>query len=178
MWAVFCIGLFGCEGLKDSTTGPYNPMAATPTKVPEDPPPKNLKPKKAPLPELPAGAGEIDADAPDELSPTPSGLYYRILRKSDGRKPTSRDYVSVHCRGRYISDKEEEFVNSYASGKPVGINLSGWIKGCTEGMQLVGEGGMIELEIPYQLAYGEFGLAPSVPPRTTIHFLVELREIK
>jgi FKBP-type peptidyl-prolyl cis-trans isomerase FkpA len=172
------MGLFGCEGLKDSTTGPYNPMAATPTTKPEEPPPKNLKPKKAPLPELPAGAGEIDADAPDELSPTPSGLYYRILRKSDGRKPTSRDFVLVHCRGRYISNKEEEFVNSYARGKPVEFGLDGAIKGCKEGMQLIGEGGMIELEIPYQLAFGEYGIGGSVPPRTTVHFVAELQEIK
>jgi FKBP-type peptidyl-prolyl cis-trans isomerase FkpA len=167
--------LVGCEGLKDST-GPFNPMAATPTTVPDEPPPKNLKPKKAELPELPEGAGEIDADAPAELTPTPSGLYYRILRKSDGRKPTAQDRILVHCRGRFVNGRE--FVNSYTKGKPTEFGLTGLIKGCKEGMQLVGEGGMIELEVPYQLAFGEFGLAPDYPPRATIHFLAELKEIK
>jgi FKBP-type peptidyl-prolyl cis-trans isomerase len=51
------------------------------------------------------------------------------------------------------------------------------IKGWTEGMQLVGTGGMIELEIPAKLGYGEGGQGP-IPGGATLHFLVELLEIK
>src|SRR5258708_17772234 len=40
--------------------------------------------KKVALPELPDGAGEIDADAPEEFTKTESGLKYRILRNADG----------------------------------------------------------------------------------------------
>jgi FKBP-type peptidyl-prolyl cis-trans isomerase len=45
-------------------------------------------------------------------------------------------------------------------------------------MQLVGKGGMIELEIPSKLGYGDDGFAPVIPPRATLHFLVELVELK
>jgi FKBP-type peptidyl-prolyl cis-trans isomerase FkpA len=51
------------------------------------------------------------------------------------------------------------------------------IKGWTEGMQLIGEGGMIELYVPYDLAYGEQGRR-GIPPKTDLHFLVELLEVK
>ena len=44
-------------------------------------------------------------------------------------------------------------------------------------MQLVGKGGMIELEIPYELGYGASG-GQGIPPKTTLHFLVELIDIK
>ena len=44
--------------------------------------------------------------------------------------------------------------------------------------QLVGEGGMIELEIPAKLGYGARGAGRAVPPNATLHFLVELIEIK
>ena len=51
---------------------------------------------------------------------------------------------------------------------------SGW----TEGMQLVGKGGMIELEIPPELGYGKDGFPPDIPPGATLHFIVELLDVK
>ncbi len=44
-------------------------------------------------------------------------------------------------------------------------------------MQLVGKGGMIELEIPPQLGYGPSGQGP-IPPNAQLHFIVELIDIK
>ena len=45
-------------------------------------------------------------------------------------------------------------------------------------MQLVGKGGMIELEIPPKLGYGAQGAGAAVPPNATLHFLVELIDVK
>jgi hypothetical protein len=42
-------------------------------------------------------------------------------------------------------------------GESISFPLNRVIKGWTEGMQLVGQGGMIELEIPPDLAYGDRG---------------------
>jgi FKBP-type peptidyl-prolyl cis-trans isomerase len=52
------------------------------------------------------------------------------------------------------------------------------IPGWTEGMQLVGEEGMIELEIPSNLGYGARGAGGVIPPNATLHFLVELIDVK
>ena len=135
-----------------------------------------LKPKKADLPEVPEGAGEIDADAPRELTPTKSGLYYRILRKSDGPKPTRADTVVANYKGWL--DNGEPFDSSYDRHKPSEFPLSGVVRGWTEGLQLIGQGGMIELEIPYDLGYGADGRPPKIPPFATLHFIVELVEVK
>ena len=163
-------GSLGCEGLKDPP-GKQDPIstAPAPSQAEPPPPPKDLKPKPAPFPKLPKGAGEIDADAPDELTPTSSGLYYRILRKSDGRKPTFADTVVVHFRGTL--DNGSQFDSSYNHNEPTTIGVGRLIPGGIEGLQLIGEGGMIELEVPYQLAYGEFGPNPKIPPKATLHFL-------
>ena len=45
-------------------------------------------------------------------------------------------------------------------------------------MQLVGKGGMIELQIPSDLGYGNRGIPGTIPPAATLHFLVELLEVK
>jgi hypothetical protein len=120
--------------------------------------------------------GPVDADTPQEFTETASGLKYRILRKSDGQKPTARDSVSVHYRGWL--DDGTEFDSSYARGKPSSFPLNGVIRGWTEGMQLVGVGGMAELWIPPELGYGSRGSGTTVPPNSTLHFTVELIEVK
>jgi FKBP-type peptidyl-prolyl cis-trans isomerase FkpA/FKBP-type peptidyl-prolyl cis-trans isomerase FklB len=174
--AALLTGLIGCEGLSDPP-GKQAPIAKAPAQETGEPlETENLKPKKAPLPKLPEGAGEMDADAPEELTPTASGLYYRILRKSDGKKPLPTDSVSVDYLGTF--DDGSKFDGSYGKGQPAEFEVGRVIKGWTEGLQLIGEGGMIELEIPYKLAYGESGRPPKIPPKARLHFLVELRKVK
>ena len=121
--------------------------------------------------------GKIDADAPREFTKTESGLEYRILRKGSDKKPTARDTVVAHYKG-WLDDKKI-FDSSYRRGEPIPFPLRGVIPGWTEGMQFVGEGGMIELAIPYKLGYGERGTPGGpIPPRANLHFVVELLKIK
>jgi FKBP-type peptidyl-prolyl cis-trans isomerase FkpA len=120
--------------------------------------------------------GPTDPDAPTEFTQTESGLKYRILRKSDGQKPTADNTVSVHYAG-WLDDKTE-FDSSYRRGKPASFQLGQVVAGWTEGLQLVGEGGMIELEIPSFLGYGPQGMPGSIPPNATLHFNVELLEVR
>ena len=122
-----------------------------------------------------AEPGSVDADAPEEFTTTSSGLKYRIRRKSDGKMPTIKDSVEVHYKGWL--DDGKQFDSSYDRGETTSFPLKNVIKGWTEGMQLVGEGGMVELEIPYQLGYGETGTT-GIPPKSTLHFLVELVKVK
>ncbi len=121
--------------------------------------------------------GPSDPDAPTEFHLAGNGLKYRILRRSSGPRPRAADTVVVHYRGWL--DDGTEFDSSYKRGKAIEFPLRGVIKGWSEGMQYVGEGGKIELEIPYQLGYGADGTPDgSVPPFATLHFEVELLKIK
>lgn len=124
---------------------------------------------------LAAEPGPTDSDAPMAFKKTASGLKYRILRKSSGKKPEATNTVTVHYRG-WLDDKTE-FDSSYKRGKPATFPLNRVISGWTEGLQLVGEGGMIELEIPANLGYGSRGAGDVIPPNATLHFIVELQKI-
>ncbi len=132
--------------------------------------------KDVPFPELPKGAGQIDKAAPKEFTETKSGLRYRILRQGAGAAPRATNTVRVHYHGWLDSGKV--FDSSYRRNEDISFGLNQVIKGWTEGMQLVGAGGMIELQIPSDLGYGNRGAPPDIPPKATLHFLVELIEVK
>ena len=121
-----------------------------------------------------AGPSEVDADAPTEFTVTESGLKYRILRRGTGPQPTPANRVTVDYRGWL--DNGRTFDQSYNSSAPATFQLSGVVPGWTEGLQLLREGGMMELEIPPQLAYGAQS-QPGIPANSTLHFRVELHEV-
>ena len=128
---------------------------------------------RAKKPSVPVVPGPVDADAPKEFTTTESGLKYRIRRKSDGKKPTAKSLVTTHYRG-WLND-DEIFDTTYGTGgTPAQFGVNGVIPGWSEGLQLIGEGGMIELEIPSDLGYGERGQPPTIPGNTTLHFILEL----
>lgn len=84
-----------------------------------------------------------------------SGLQYRIIEPGTGKSPHATDRVTVNYRGTLTNGNE--FDSSYKRGAPSSFLLNGVIKGWTEGLQLIKEGGKIQLVIPPELAYGSRG---------------------
>jgi FKBP-type peptidyl-prolyl cis-trans isomerase FkpA len=106
---------------------------------------------------------------------TESGLAYKIIEEGEGEKPAAEDTVSVHYHGTLIDGTV--FDSSRDRGKKVEFPLNRVIKGWTEGLQLIGEGGKIKLVIPADLAYGDAGAPPKIPGGATLIFEVELFKI-
>jgi FKBP-type peptidyl-prolyl cis-trans isomerase len=102
-------------------------------------------------------------------------LKYKVLRKGTGSNPAANETVTVNYKGWLDSGKI--FDSSYTRGEPISFGLREVIPGWTEGLQLVSEGGMIELEIPSQLGYGPSG-TQGIPPNSTLHFIVELIKVQ
>lgn len=107
---------------------------------------------------------------------TASGLQYRIIEQGEGDKPQPSDQVTVHYTGRLTDG--EVFDDSRRRGEPATFVLDQVIPGWTEGMQLIGEGGRIELAIPARLAYGAQGRHPVIPPHSVLLFEVELIDVE
>lgn len=104
---------------------------------------------------------------------TGSGLQYRELTAGSGKQPGPTSTVTVHYKGTFINGKQ--FDSSYDRGQPISFELDGVIKGWTEGLQLMKEGGKAELVIPQDLAYGAG--RPGIPPYQTLVFQVELIKV-
>jgi len=124
-----------------------------------------------------AGAAALEAAAAEDgATKTGSGLVLLTLTEGDGPSPTAADTVEVHYEGTLVDGTI--FDSSYKRGEPISFPLGGVIKGWTEGLQLMKTGGKAKLTIPYELAYGERGSPPAIPPKATLVFQVELLAIK
>jgi FKBP-type peptidyl-prolyl cis-trans isomerase len=107
---------------------------------------------------------------------TATGLQYRDLQVGEGGSPGATDPVEVHYTGWLMDGKK--FDSSRDRGKPLTFRLNQVIKGWTEGLQTMKEGGRRILQIPPGLAYGKTGAGGVIPPDATLRFDVELLKIK
>merc|ERR1712039_744700 len=89
---------------------------------------------------------------------------------------TADSPCDCHYEGTLVSGKE--FDSSYKRGTPTTFAPNQVIKGWTEAMQLMVEGDKWEMYIPYNLAYGERGMPPVIPAKSTLIFTMEIIKIK
>jgi FKBP-type peptidyl-prolyl cis-trans isomerase FklB len=105
-----------------------------------------------------------------------SGLQYKIENPGNAEiMATAQDTVEVHYVGTLLDGTK--FDSSYDRGETAKFPLNRVIKGWTEGMQLVGEGGKITLWVPYELGYGPRAMGPDLPAYSTLIFEVELVKV-
>lgn len=118
-----------------------------------------------------------NAKKDSSVKTTASGLQYKVLKEGEGKSPKATDMVTVHYRGTLIDGTE--FDSSFKRGEPALFPLNRVIKGWTEGVQLMKEGGKYRFFIPPQLAYGERG-TPGGPigPNETLIFEIELLKVQ
>lgn len=106
---------------------------------------------------------------------TASGLVYEVLKAGTGATPKATDTVEVHYHGTLTNG--EVFDSSVDRKKKISFPLNRVIKGWTEGLQLIKEGGKVRLVIPSELAYGDNGAPPKIPGGATLVFEVELFKV-
>lgn len=111
-----------------------------------------------------------------EVKVTDSGLQYEVLKPGNGKYPTATQTVKVHYHGTLIDGTV--FDSSVDRGETIEFPLNRVISGWTEGLQLMQEGAKYRFFIPYNLAYGERGSQPKIPPYSALIFDVELFEVK
>ncbi len=106
---------------------------------------------------------------------TESGLQYKILKQGDGKSPADSNTVTVHYKGMHLNG--DKFDSSIDRGKPFETGLKAVIRGWTEGLQLMKEGGKFIFYIPPGLGYGEKGAGELIEPNELLIFEVELIKV-
>lgn len=109
---------------------------------------------------------------------TASGLQYEVLKEGDKKtKPTASSTATVTYTGKLMDGTVFDSTDKNG-GKPIELNLSGVIKGWTEGIQLMSKGAKYRFYLPSDLAYGDNGAGNVIPPGATLIFDVELIDFK
>ena len=101
-----------------------------------------------------------------------SGLQYRVIQEGAGKSPKATDNVTVNYRGTLVDGTE--FDSSYQRGTPAIFQTDSVIAGWKEAIPRMKEGAKWQLFIPADLAYGERGALPNIPPNAALIFEVEL----
>lgn len=113
----------------------------------------------------------------DGIIKTPKGNLIKVVKAGTGKRPDANDIVVVHYEGKRIDGTK--FDSSYDRGETIEFGLQNVIKGWTEGLQFMQEGGTYIIYIPYDQAYG---LNPrpggEIEPGDTLVFKIELVEVK
>jgi FKBP-type peptidyl-prolyl cis-trans isomerase FkpA len=105
----------------------------------------------------------------------PSGLIYTQIKGGSGESPGASDTVKVRYRGTLTDGTE--FDSSAKGHDPATFGVNNVIRCWTEGLQKMKVGGKARLVCPSEIAYGDRGAPPVIPPGATLAFDVELVEI-
>lgn len=103
------------------------------------------------------------------------GLKKKLLKEGDGwETPDNGDEVEVHYTGTLLDGTK--FDSSRDKGTPFKFTLGQEqvIKGWDIGVKTMKKGENAILTVPPELAYGETGSPPAIPPSATLQFDVEL----
>jgi FKBP-type peptidyl-prolyl cis-trans isomerase len=114
-------------------------------------------------------------DAP-EWTAGPSGMRVWDVKEGTGAVVPKGATIKLHYTGWLPNGTI--FDSSKQRNEPITFGLGQLIKGWQEGVPGMKVGGVRRLELPYQLAYGERGAPPSIPPKATLIFEIEVLELK
>jgi FKBP-type peptidyl-prolyl cis-trans isomerase FkpA len=107
---------------------------------------------------------------------TASGLVYRTIAPGRGASPGPDSVVRVQYRGTLTDGTE--FDSSIARGHPAEFRVGGVIPCWQEGLQRMKVGEKAKLVCPPEIAYGNRGAPPDIPPGAALVFEVELLGIQ
>jgi FKBP-type peptidyl-prolyl cis-trans isomerase len=133
----------------------------------------------ATAPELSSEEAELLRIRYPAAKATPSGLRYVERAPGTGESPRLGARVTAHYHGTLLVSGQK-FDSSYDRGQPFQfqLGLGQVIKGWDEAFAAMKKGEKRTLIVPWWLAYGAAGRPPTIPPRATLVFEVELVDFR
>ena len=137
-------------------------------------------PKKDPVaPVVSTSVASVSAPLGVQKPPTTAGasLDKVDLVVGTGAEAKTGDRVKVHYTGTLTNGTKFDSSKDRNEPFPFTIGAGEVIKGWDQGVPGMKVGGKRKLTIPSDLAYGDMGQPPTIPPKATLIFEIELLEI-
>ena len=117
---------------------------------------------------------DLEKEYPGKVTTTSSGLTYVVVTEGSGPKPKPGTPIKAHYTGELVDGSV--FDSSKRRGQPIEFPVGEGrvIKGWDEALIDMQKGETRILVIPSDLAYGDRGRPPVIPPKATLIFEVEL----
>lgn len=119
-----------------------------------------------------------ESTAVGQANTLPSGLSYETLAEGTGEPVKSGQTAVVHYTGTLTDGQKFDSSRDRNQPFPVRLGTGSVIQGWEQGIPGMKVGERRKLTIPSDLAYGDQGQPPVIPPKATLIFDVELIEIK
>jgi peptidylprolyl isomerase len=116
-------------------------------------------------------------EVPD--GPPPKTLQTKDITEGSGDEAQAGDTLTMQYVG-VLYDNGKEFDSSWSRDQPFTFQLGAGsvIPGWDQGIQGMKVGGRRELIIPPDLGYGAQGSPPTIPPNSTLVFVVDLLDVQ
>lgn len=106
----------------------------------------------------------------------PSGVQYRVIEKGDGPKPGPGLKTYIHYWEQTAAGKQ--IINTYTIVPAPAVDITKLVRGLREVVPLMNAGSKWHVYVPPELAYGEKGNPPDIPPNTVMRYEIHLVEVK
>lgn len=106
-----------------------------------------------------------------------SGMQYRIIEAGAAERPQPTDTVTALYEGSLIDGTVFDSTAKH-NNEPLVYPLNRLIPAWGEAMAMIGRGGKMEIVVPSDLAYGDEGSPPTIPPGATLRFSFTLIDFK
>lgn len=106
---------------------------------------------------------------------SPSGVFFKILKPGNDRKPSFTNRVKIHYRVSRIDGVK--YIDTYETGVPAEMAVVRMVTGMSEGVKLIGEGGSIDLVLDPSVGFKRHSQTEGVPDNVLARVQIDLLEI-
>ncbi|ADO68809.1 FKBP-type peptidyl-prolyl cis-trans isomerase [Stigmatella aurantiaca] len=106
------------------------------------------------------------------------GLKVEDVKVGTGAEAVVGKSVTVHYVGTLTTGAKFDSSRDRGQGFNFPLGAGRVIQGWDQGVVGMKVGGVRKLTIPPELGYGSRGFPPVIPPNSTLHFEVELLDVK